>query len=92
MERLTRCPIHRERVARPGARPETAAGQTDQELPRLVLSHRIPYDALVAAPRAGVSSAAETKRLYRAFIEARAEMMHRAMEALATGQASVVDD
>lgn len=69
-----------------------AAGETGQELPRLVLSHRIPYDALVAAPGAGVSSAAETKRLYRAFIEARARMMHRAMQALAEGQGSVVDD
>lgn len=69
-----------------------AAGETGQELPRLVLSHLIPYDALVAAPRAGVSSAAETKRLYRAFIEARARMMERAMQALAKGHASVGDN
>lgn len=61
-----------------------AAGRAaGDELPRLVASHRIPYGALVAAPRAGAPRAAETQRLYRAFIEARARMMRRAMEALA---------
>ena len=75
-----------------GALARAANGATGDELPRLVASHRIPYGALVAAPRAGAPRAAETKRLYRAFIAERARMMHRAMEALAKGQASVADD
>ena len=70
-----------------------AAGRAaGEELPRLVASHRIPYDALVAAPRAGAPRAAETQRLYRAFIEARARMMRRAMEALATAEAGDAEE
>lgn len=75
-----------------GALARAASGATGDELPKLVESHRIPYGALVAAPRAGAPHAAEVERLYRAFIEARARMMHRAMQALEKGQGSVVDD
>lgn len=81
-----------EYLAPDGDLARAANGETGDELPRLVASHRIPYDALVAAPKAGAPRAAEVERLYRAFIEARARMMHRAMEALAKGQGSVVDD
>lgn len=75
-----------------GALARAANGATEDELPRLVASHRIPYEALVAAPKAGARRATEVERLYRAFIAERARMMHRAMEALAKGQASVADD
>lgn len=75
-----------------GALARAANGATGDELPRLVESHRIPYEALVAAPRADAPAAAEVERLYRAFIGARARMMHRAMVALAKGQGSVRDD
>lgn len=75
-----------------GALARAASGETGRELPQLVLSHQIPHDALVASPRAGAPRGAEVQRLYHAFIAARARMMHRAMEALAKGQASVADD
>lgn len=81
-----------EYLALDGALARAANGATGDELPRLVESHRIPYEALVAAPRADAPPAAEVERLYRAFIRARARMMHRAMVALAKGQASVGDD
>lgn len=79
-------------LAAEGPLARAAEGATGDELPRLVASQRIPYGALVAAPRAGAPGAAETQRLYRAFIEARARMMRRAMEALATAEAGDAEE
>lgn len=76
-------------LASDGALARAANGEAGRELPQLVHSHQIPYRPLVEPPRPGIPQAAEVQRLYRAFIEARAKMLARAMKDLVGGQATV---
>lgn len=81
-----------EYLAVDGALARAANGEAHEELPRLVESHRIPYAALVAKPRSGGPRGASVETRYRKFIEARAEMMETAMNALIAGKATLTDD
>ena len=75
-----------------GALALAANGEAGRELPQLVASNQIPYDALVAAPRPDDPLEVEVARLYRAFIKTRAQMMERAMKSLTDGKATLLGD
>ena len=81
-----------EYLAVDGALARAANGEAHEELPRLVESHRIPYAALVAKPRSGGPRGADVETRYRKFIEARAEMMETAMNALIAGKETLTGD
>lgn len=88
---IGRTPPH-EYLAEDGDLAQAANDEAGKELPRLVESHRIPYAALVAAPRSDASRGRDVERRYRKFIEARAKMMATAMKSLMTGKATLPDD